>query len=81
MHAARTLRVYKYDEIVSSRNKWSSVILEFEDNRIPTDALVLPNVTYEFLLACSDLKKVKINIYSDDKVQIEGHTAGNYYLW
>lgn len=77
LHVGKTLRVQGYDGSVSSRNEWASVILECQGRRIRTEVLVLPDVTYEFLLSRPDMKRLRMNVYWNDKVLIENHTTAN----
>lgn len=71
LHAGKVIRVQGYDGLVSSHNKWASVVTEFQGHSVTSTVLPMPNVAYNFLLSHPDMKNLKINLYWDDKVLIE----------
>lgn len=56
---------------MSSHNKWASVVTEFQGHSVSSTVLAMPNVAYDLLLSHPDMKKLKINLYWDDKVLVE----------
>lgn len=71
LHAGKVIRVQGYDGLVSSHNKWASVVTEFQGHSVSSTVLAMPNVAYDLLLSHPDMKKLKINLYWDDKVLVE----------
>lgn len=72
LHSGRILRVQGYDGKVTLHDQWALVNIEFQGQQIESEVLVIEGVTYDFLLSRPDIKKLKINVYWDDVVLVEG---------
>lgn len=67
----RQVKVQGYDGHITSHNTWAEILLTYQQRVLSVQALVLSGVQYDFLLSRPDMKSLKLNLYWDDRVDVD----------